>query len=629
MPMSEQQERDRLFSEFPPVSTSTWEETIARDLKGADYQKKMVWQCGQGFPLNPYYRAEDIKDLLAPRSLPGEFPFVRGNKTSNDWYVRQNIRVGKISEANKKALDILMKGVDSLGFMLDDRTSHTHDDIDALCRNIFAEIVELNFMCGQEAENIAGIFYDLVEQYNRDFNKVHGSVNFDPLGRLIMKGNFYEGPEEDFERCKRMISRTANLPHFSVITVNGRSFHHSGASIVQELAFTLSAGAEYLTQLTERGLSVDDVAPAMRFNFAVGPDYFMEMARIRAARRLWAAIVKAYGPSSDDIARMSIHTETASWNITVYDPYVNMLRTTTESMSAVIAGVDSHTIKPYDAAYNHPGEFSERIARNQQLLLKEESYLDRVVDPAAGSYYIETLTEKLVEEGWKRFLEVEEQGGYIEAVKKGFIQQKVKEHAASLDEAVANRRYSLLGTNLYPNVSEVIETYIPAEVFRATDFTEEGALVETLKPYRGAQSFEKLRKRTDDYARDNRRPAVFMLTYGNLNMRLARAQFASNFFAVAGFSLIDNLGFKTPGEGIKAALESKAGIVVICSSDEEYPEIAPQIAESLLGKAIVVVAGYPKDSVEALRSAGIEHFIHLRSNLLEDLKKFQQLLGIK
>ncbi len=628
--MSKLKENEKLFAEFPPVSTAEWEDLIGQDLKGADYRKKLVWQTGQGFDVKPYYRAEDLEGIAATDSLPGEFPFVRGNRVKgNDWFVRQNIRVGRIADTNSKALDILMKGVNSLGFILDDKKEYSHDDIDGLCRNIFAEIVELNFVCGLQAENIANIYRTLVDQYNRDFHKVHGSVNFDPLGRLVVKGNYYESFDQDFDRCRRMLVATEHLPHFTVITVNGRNFHHAGSSIVQELAYSLAAGAEYLTQLTERGLSVDKVAPGMRFNFSVGPDYFMEMAKIRAARQLWAMIVKAYGPSSDDIARMSIHTETASWNITVYDPYVNMLRTTTETMSAVIAGVDSHVVIPFDAAFSDPDNFSERIARNQQLLLKEEAYLDKVADPAAGSYYIENLTARLAEEAWKLFLGIEEKGGYIEAVKEGFIQQQVRDHSATLDLAVATRRISLLGTNQYPGFTERNEKYIPASVFHPSDFTEEGAAFETLKLYRGAQAFEAMRHKTDEYSRKHKRPSVFLFTFGNLAMRLARAQFSSNFFAVAGFDLIDNLGFKTVDDGVEAALKSKADIVVICSSDEEYAAIAPEIASALKGKAIVVLAGYPKEIIDDLKKSGIEHFIHVRSNLLESLQHFQKLLGIK
>ena len=297
-------------------------------------------------------------------------------------------------------------------------------------------------------------------------------------------------------------------------------------------------------------------------------------------------------------------------------------------MSAVIAGVESHLVKPFDSAYAKPDEFSERIARNQQLLLKEEAYLDKVADPAAGSYYIENLTASLADEAWKIFLEIEQEGGYIEAVKSSFIQQKVKENSESLNHAIASREMSLLGTNEYPNFTERIETYIPAEVFKVSDFTEEDAVFETLKLYRGSQAFEILRKRTDDHSREHDRPAVFMFTYGNLSMRIARAQFASNFFAVAGFDLIDNLGFKTVKDGVKAAIDSKADIVVICSSDEEYANIVPDIIGQLKDKAIVVLAGYPKNIIEDLKRAGLKHFIHMRSNVLESLQQMQKELGI-
>jgi methylmalonyl-CoA mutase len=297
-------------------------------------------------------------------------------------------------------------------------------------------------------------------------------------------------------------------------------------------------------------------------------------------------------------------------------------------MAAAIAGVDSHLVKPFDAAYAKPGEFSERIARNQQLLLKEESYFDKVADPAAGSYYIENLTAELADQAWKLFLEIEEKGGYLEAVKEGFIQQKIADNANAMNIDIATRKKILLGTNQYPNYTEKIENYIPAEVFNSSDFTESGAEFETLKPYRGGLAFGKLRKRTDNYSRENKRPAVFMFTYGNLTMRIARAQFAGNFYAVAGFDLIDNLGFKSVEDGVKAAKESGAEIVVICSSDDEYADIAPEIYKELHESCEVVVAGYPKGIMDDLNKAGLKNFIHVRSNVLESLQDIQKKLGI-
>ena len=354
----------------------------------------------------------------------------------------------------------------------------------------------------------------------------------------------------------------------------------------------------------------------------------MEIAKIRAARFLWAKVVNAYGPSDAEITRTHIHSLTADWNKTLYDPYVNMLRTTTESMSAIIGGTNSLTVKPFNAIYEAPNKFSERIARNQQLILKEESYFDKIVDPGAGSYYIENLTDSLIEEGWKLFLEIDEAGGFIEAFKKGMVQQQIRESAEARDKAIASRRKILVGSNQYPNFTEHLDSHIEAHVMEPVDCSMENAFVETLKPYRGAQEFERLRSRTDGYARGHRRPAAFMFTYGSLSMRRARSQFSGNFFACAGFEVIDNNGFKTVDDGVKAALESKAEIVVICAADEDYPQIAPEILEKIGDQAIVVVAGYPKDSVDELKSKGLKHFIHVKSNVLETLQEFQQMLDI-
>ncbi len=623
------EKKRKLFEDFPAVPAEQWEEKIRQDLKGADYEKKLVWKTGEGFQVKPYYRAEDLQDKKYLEVVPGAFPFVRGNHPNNNWYVRQDIRVDDIGEANKKALDILMKGIDSLGFTLNGRKEYAKQDIDRLLKNIFAEIVELNFDCLPGlAKNITQIFYDLVVQYNRDFQKIHGSVNYEPLGYLVLRGEFFRSMKESFDLAGELIDIVHHFPGFTVVSVNGYHYHNSGASIVEELAFSLAEGTEYLTQLTERNFSIDRVAPNLKFNFGTGSNYFMEIAKFRAARMLWANIVKAYGPSKEEHTRMNIHAVTSDWNKTLYDPYVNMLRTTTEAMSAVIAGIDSLTVKPFNAVFEKPSEFSERIARNQQLLLKEESYLDKVTDPAGGSYYIESLTDSIASEAWKLFLETESEGGFIEAFKQGFIQEKIKQTAARRDEAIARRRESILGTNQYPDCDDRIERMVDAGVFQPMDLSTDNPLAETLKPYRGSQAFERLRYQTDQYALEQKRPRAFMLTHGNLAMRLARARFSGNFFACAGYDIIDNLGFDTPAHGVQAAFEQEADIIVICSSDEEYPEIVPEIVKAIGNKAIPVVAGYPEKQIGDLEKAGVKHFIHLRSNVLESLQGFQKELGV-
>ncbi|MCD4789092.1 MAG: acyl-CoA mutase large subunit family protein, partial [Bacteroidales bacterium] len=610
-------ENKKLFPEFPPISTEQWEEKINQDLKGADYDKKLVWKTIEGFNVKPYYRKENLENVKHQDVFPGDFPFVRGNKkTGNEWYIRQDIYVDDIKKANKKALDILMKGVNSLGFIFDKKFEPSKENIERVTENIFADAVELNFICYHNSLKVVQHIEALVKKYNRDLKKIFGSVDFDPLGQYILKGKFSVSAEASFDHTKQMIEAAGHLPNFKVITVNGKYFRNSGSSIVEELAFSLAQGTNYLTQLTERGLSINSVAPRIKFQFAVGSNYFMEIAKIRAARILWAYIVKSYGPSSDDVARMYIHSTTSDWNKTVYDAYVNMLRTTTESMSSIIGGTDSLTVNPFNSVFEKPNDFSERIARNQQLLLKEESYLDKVVDPAAGSYYIESLTDSIAEQAWKLFLEVQEKGSFIEAFKAGFIQAKISETAHKRDMAIATRKEILLGTNQYPNFTEYLDKEVDSLVFKPENQSESGAEVETLKPYRGGQDFGELRYKTDRYAKSGKRPKVFLITIGNLTMRSARAQFASNFFACAGFEVIDNAGFKTVNEAVQACLDAKADIAVVCSSDEEYAELVPKFYDSLKDNVILVVAGYPKAIIEDLKQKGIKHFIHIRSNVL-------------
>ncbi|WP_299578855.1 methylmalonyl-CoA mutase small subunit [uncultured Sunxiuqinia sp.] len=619
----------KLFNEFPPVSTEAWKEKVVADLKGADFDRKLVWRTNEGFSVQPYYRQEDLKKLGYLDALPGEFPYVRGTKTNNnDWYVRQNIVVKDLEESNKKALDVLMKGVTSLGFVFNDCAELTVADLGVLLKDICLESVEVNFVCKCQTCKIAGLFAEYVLAGKWDAKNVKASVSYDPFGNYLLYGRIKNGVEQAMTQAQDLIAKTAELPSYRVLAVNGKNFGNAGASVVQELGFSLAQGAEYLSSLSEVGVAVEDVAKNIKFNLSVSANYFMEIAKLRAGRLLWAQIVKAYEPKCECGCKMKVHAETGSWNKTFYDPYVNMLRTQTEAMSAALGGADSITVLPFNAIYEDPTTFSDRIARNQQLLLKEESHFDKIVDAGAGSYYIEELTASIADEAWKLFLEVQDNGGFLAAAKAGFIQTKVKEMAAKRDLNVATRRENLLGINQFPNFTERLEKPEAVEdALKPMDLTAEDAEIETLKPYRGAQAFEAIRVATDKYAENNKRPLAFMLTVGNLNFRKARAQFACNFFAVAGYEVKDNNGFATVEEGVAAAKEAGADIVVICSSDDEYAEMAPAAFEAINGEAIFVVAGAPACTDE-LKAKGIENFIHVKSNLLEELKAYQSKLGI-
>ncbi len=614
-------DKENLFEIFPPISTDEWKDKINKDLKGADYNKKLVWQTGEGFDAQPFYRANDLSNYAHMNSFPGNFPYVRGNQIKqNNWLVRQDISVDDISEANKKALNIKLKGVDSLGFTFVNSYKPGINDIESLCENIRIDLMELNFMSDYPLEIVESIDI-LAKKYNRDLEKVTGSVDYDPIGDFSLNGKFHNSQDEDLALLAKLHAASSHLPKFQYLTINASIFNNSGAGIVNELAFSMAMAAEYLTYLTNSGLDIDDIAPKIRFSFSVGSNYFMEIAKFRAAKYLWSKIVNAYGLNNASNATMYIHCSNSRWNKTTYDPYVNMLRTTTESMSAILGGINSLSVLPFNSVYETETEFSERIARNQQLVLKGEAYLDKVADIAAGSYYIESLTDSLIHNAWEQFVKIDEAGGYIGAFKKGIIQKIISEEATKKNNEIATRKKSILGVNQYPNTNEQLNSNFK--------FPEKKVLNTEVTPlftYRGAQQIEELRLNMDHVSAINQRPVVWMFTYGNLTMRKARSQFAANFFGCAGFEIIDNPGFSTVDEGIASAKEAKPNIVVICSSDKEYADITEPIFNALKQDTIVVLAGYPKDLIEKLNNIGLTNIVHVKSNLLEELTRYQKLV---
>jgi len=626
--MAKLQDKLKFQDDFPPVSTEKWEEQIHKDLKGADYRKKLIWRSLEGFEIRPYYRREDLQNIKHLAAGPAEYPYVRGKKDdSNDWFIRQEIDASENQkEANKKALEVLNRGVDSLGFFLDEDKEYTKENFDQLLQDICLPAIELNFIASHASHITVDYLLQKIKVENLNPEEIRGGVDFNPIGHLNLKGKFCKSADFSFEQSKKLIEKVKELPNFKALEVDGSALHNAAATNVQELAYSLAMGNEYLANLTDKGLNIDDVAQNIRLKLGVGPSYFLEIAKFRAARMLWAKLVEAYEPSSEKSKQIQIHAETSGWNQTIYDPYVNMLRGTTEAMSAILGGTDSLMVTTYDKPFEKPTDFAKRMSRNTQIILKEEAYFDRVVDPGAGSYYIENLTQSIAEHAWKLFQEIENQGGYIKAFEKEIIQEQIKESANKRNQNVAVKKEALLGVNLYPNANEKMEKGYDESTIQAKAQKADDAVAEPITPYRGGEELETLRFKTDKHPKGT--PQVFLFTIGDAKMRRARAQFSSSFFAAGGFDIIDNIGFDSVDKGVKEAKDKNADIVVICSSDSEYPEIAPQINEKMKDDAIVVLAGYPKDSVEELKEKGIKHFIHLKSNLIETLKGFQQELGI-
>lgn len=640
--MAETNEK-QLFADFPPISTQEWMDKITTDLKGADFEKKLVWRTNEGFNVNPFYRAEDLEKTSYLDSLPGEFPYTRGTKKGdNVWYVRQNISVTNVKEANSKALNILGRGVDSLGFCIEDKELITKENLELLLKDISLTAIEINFSTTHQTKMLLKLFVDYVKENNYNLKEIKGSLNYDPFGKMLCRGKMH--CDNAVERMSEFIALTKDLPNFRVITVNAKHLNNAGSFISQELGYGLSIGAAYLSQLTEAGVSAYDVATNIKFNFGVGTNYFMEIAKFRAARYLWSQIVAQYKPICSDAdagcqekdcckddwcecaAKMVAHAETSQWNMTVFDPNVNMLRSQTEAMSATLGGVDSLTVVAFNKPYEETNEFSERIARNQQLLLKEESHFDKIADAAGGSYYIETLTDNIATQAWALFLEVENKGGFVAAAKDGSIQDEVNASGTKRREMIAQRREILLGSNQYPNFTEEMAKKVMKEATTAVgcSCSDDAAEIKKLDFTRGSADFEALRLATE---KSGKSPKVYLLKVGNVAFRQARAQFSANFFACAGYKIIENLGFKTVEDGVKDALTSGAQMVVICASDDDYATMAPEAYELLKDKTIFVVAGAPA-CMDELKTKGIENFIHVRSNVLRELQGYNSKLGI-
>lgn len=614
-----------MLADFAPVSTQVWKDKIIADLKGADFDKKLVWRTPEGFNVQPFYRREDLKGLKTTVSAPGQFPYVRGTRTNNEWAIRQNICACKNArKANAKALEVLNKGITSLGFCLD-KDKLTYNFIKTLLNGVYAPAVAINFsICACAAPKLANI---LVRYYGRmgyDTKGLIGSINVDPIKNMLLKGKALTR-EQVSEKIAETVKAAKSLPGYRVVGVNSVILNNSGAYAAQELAYALAWGAEYMTMLTEAGIPNYRAANAIRFNMGIGGNYFMEIAKFRAGRLLWAKIVEAYKDpifttALRNAAKMNVSAETSRFNMTVFDAYVNLLRSQTETMSAALAGVDEITVTPFDVTYEEPTDFSERIARNQQLLLKEEAHFDKVVDPAAGSYYLENLTASIAAEAWKQFLDIQERGGMYQLVSEGKVQEHMAANLKARLADVAKRKEVLLGSNQFPNFTEKAAKKIkqPKAINAACGCNKpaEGS-INTLPVARAAEEFEALRLETEAA---KKQPVAFMLTIGNLAMRIARAQFSCNFLACAGYKVIDNNGFATIAEGIKAARKAKADIIVLCSSDDEYADLAPKAWKKLQNaKELFIVAGAPA-CMEDLQKLGIQNFIHVRCNVLETLK---------
>jgi len=432
-------ETKKLFSEFPTVSKEQWKTLVNQDLKGKDFEKTLVYNSIEGIKINPYFTRENIASMPHPQPL---------SKREGSWEIRQDINVRNPRTANKKALDTLMKGANSLGFIINEELDEKK--INLLLKNILFEYISVNFSTENNNVEILNLFIDEIKKRKIDTTKINGSINCDPLGNLVSKGKWINSKTKDWDVTETSLQLiSAELPKFHCININAEYYHNSGASIVQELAFSLAQANEYLVHLTDKNYSVDDLTARIRWTFAVGTNYLFEIAKLRAIRILWAKIVDQYHPQHSCPTTSFIHCTTSQRSLMIEDAHTNILRATTQVMSAVIGGANSVTVTPFDAAYQNSDNFSERIARNVQTIISEEAYFNKVANPADGSYFIEYLTHSIAEKAWEFFQNLEKQGGFIAGLENDFIHSEIAKSNAIRKENIATGKTVLVGVNKY------------------------------------------------------------------------------------------------------------------------------------------------------------------------------------
>jgi methylmalonyl-CoA mutase len=609
-----------LFSEFPPVSKEQWKDKAIKDLKGADFEK-LVYKTLEGFDVQPFYTMEDTEGL----DYLQKFENISEKSTAavKSWVNSEKINVKNSKNGHKLASESLHGGAQGLIFKIDNPEAI---DFEVLLSEIDLTQISVSFVVKNDPVKLIKQYFDFLNNNKIDKNQISGNLEFDPLANYAVSGQLNDVA---FNHLLEVLELTTTTPKFFAITVNSSHFHDSGSSLVQEIAYTLNTAVEYIDKLSEAGGEIETIINNLQFSIAVGTDYFMEIAKLKSIRILFAKIAEAYGLKDFDPGNIRIHCFTALWSKTLYDPSVNMLRDTTIAMSAIIGGCNSLNIEPYDASFKNPKNFLRRIARNISTIIKDESYLNKVIDPVAGSYYLENLIDQQLQNAWSLFQEVESKGGFLAAFKDGFIQQKISAIREIKLKKVSQRRDVIVGTNQYPNIQEILN---PDEV-QVLDIGSSDANV--LRPQRAAEEFEKMRLDTDNYVKqngDNARPTVLLLEYGdNVVIRKARATFSFRFFGTSGFNVIEGPVAFNIEEGVNLAAERDAEIVVLCSSDDDYAASGEAFAKAFKDKMPdkkLVLAGYPAEIIDRLKTAGFDEFVHLKSNAIETLRNFQKQLNI-
>lgn len=605
---------------FPITTMKDWEQKAEESLKGKKVGA-LKTQTFEGIELQPLYTKESL-DIN--EEFPGFAPFTRGINAlgykEKPWLVTQNIPGNTADEIMKNFDKAVERGQNTVSLSFNQLAIMEEGELLQFLQNVSSK----DILVFSDTKGAQKAFLSQVKRLPLECKaKLTGVMAEDPITEGVLRGKGIKNMDTFFSSWMEQLHDIAETaPHLKTILVKSSAVHNAGGNAVQELAYSLAVGVEYLQQAYDKGFSVENIAELMVFSFSIDSVFFMNVAKLRAARRLWSLIGQEYTQDSDRF-KMDIHCETSTFTSTLFDPYVNLLRGGNQAFAAIIGGAQSLEIKPYDYPTNKTTDFSERIARNIHLVLKEETLLDKVVDPAGGSYYVESLTNELVEKAWALFLEIEASGGITESLSTGWMQNIVKETYKVKKDMVAQRKNSLIGTNVYPNLEDTVqitdkssfEIALPYEVNRIEPFME----------VRLSEEFEKLRLASLDYKeKQGSFPQVGLICMGTLKSYKPRSDFMKGFLAAGGIEGVEKQ-CQTKEEANAFMKESHFQHFVICGSDSDYNDNAVAWLESIKesnDNATVYLAGNQKaDMVQTLQSVGIKDFITAQSNAITFITK--------
>jgi len=693
------------LDEFAIPTYDEWKQACIELLKGAPFEKKLFTKTYEGITFSPMYFHGDTEPIQPAKSYPGMGDYLRGVEANGyvgkGWGIAQACDETLPEENNELLQHEIAKGSTIYNVKVDCATRKGKDareckhigkggvslttlgDVETLLKGLKLDQYPLYVYAGESALPLLALIVAAVKKQGGDVSKLKGVIGANPIAEYAANGKLNQNLDKLYDEAAKAAKwAVKNAPAVKTIFVKSNVFSNGGANDVQEVAYTLATGVAYLRALLERGLTIDEAASQIMFGFSMGANFFMQIAKLRAVRPIWAQIIKAFG-GNEESQKIHVHGRPAKFFKTVYDPYVNMLRDTTELFSGVVGGVDSFENSTFDEPVRKGDEFSRRIARNMQIILQEEFGLLQPIDPAGGSWAVENLTKQIKEKIWAEFQVIEGKGGIVAALKEGYPQEEIANVLAARFKAAETRKDRIVGNNMYPNMTEeridarpenqaenmkartaAIENYLStvdsAAVKDALAAVKDGCAccaiaaaeagatiaelrdalgtaeveeIKAIEPHRWSERFEALREATEKFkAEKGDNVKIFLANMGPIPQHKARADFTTGFLQVGAFQVLGNNGFATVDEAAAAAKESGADAVVICSTDPTYPEIVPALAPKLheaLPNAIVYLAGTaPAELVETYKAAGIDDYINVRANCYKVIQALQQKKGM-